>query len=810
MTWPRSRMLRRAIGSFLLGLGALGLSVSATSRGAMLLPLLALVLGNTCVSPHDGSPALNLPQPLERPLSDPEADAVRHVVERRCMVCHACYDAPCQLVLASPDGLLRGASKDPVYHASRLLAARPTRLGIDAQTPSEWHKLGFFPVTESRADGSPSPLLAMLALGAVHDFAPDQPLPGDFPLDRDRALSCPRAEEFPAYAAEHPNGGMPYGMARLSDEEYRILGEWAASGAPARPPPPLPADLSAEIAHWESLLNASSLEARVAARYAYEHWAFAHLYFPSHPDGPFFEIVRSRTPPGESITVIATRFPYDDPGTAHYWYRLRRIDATIVDKTHITYRLGSERAERYRELFLSGDWHATRFPSWQPKQASNPFVTFAEIPARARYRFFLDDTRYFVDTFIRGPVCHGNAATDVIDDRFFIAFLDPDHDLSIVDPSLLRDAKEFLRLPAEGGENLMASWLRYDNSQRRWRDRRADGYHKWLAGRAPDLDFVWNGDGSNRGALLTVFRNRDNATVLEGWLGADPKTVWVMDYPIFERIYYDLVAGFDVFGNVGHQLGVRLYMDNLRMESEDLFLVLLPEPLREKIRASWYIGATKQLDYLLVNRLRSHGIASGVRYRTDDPKAELIALMLARNAAVAGPPDRINRCSGPGCERASATPVERRADLAFQKLSAARGRFAQHLPEVALVRVGAPGGRDAAAYTLIHDREHTNVAAIFREEDRLAPDRDRVTVLPGIVGSYPNFVFDVPADEIEGFVDAILALGPPKDVTALAAHWGVRRSSPRFWPTIDWLQDRLIEQNRREAGLLDWSRYDNL
>jgi len=40
---------------------------------------------------------------------------------------------------------------------------------------------------------------------------------------RDRALSCPRADEFAAYAAEHPSGGMPYGMARLTDEEYRII-----------------------------------------------------------------------------------------------------------------------------------------------------------------------------------------------------------------------------------------------------------------------------------------------------------------------------------------------------------------------------------------------------------------------------------------------------------------------------------------------------------------------------------------------------------------------------------------------------------
>jgi len=47
-----------------------------------------------------------------------------------------------------------------------------------------------------------------------------------------------------------------------------------------------------------------------------------------------------------------------------------------------------------------------------------------------------------------------------------------------------------------------------------------------------------------------------------------------------ECIHYLLVAGFDVYGNIGHQLSTRLYMDFLRMESEFGFLALLPEETR--------------------------------------------------------------------------------------------------------------------------------------------------------------------------------------------------------------------------------------
>src|SRR5262245_9697418 len=52
---------------------------------------------------------------------------VRSILDNRCAVCHGCNDAPCQLNLASHQGLTRGASAQRVY-ATRLLSAEPTRL----------------------------------------------------------------------------------------------------------------------------------------------------------------------------------------------------------------------------------------------------------------------------------------------------------------------------------------------------------------------------------------------------------------------------------------------------------------------------------------------------------------------------------------------------------------------------------------------------------------------------------------------------------------------------------------------------------
>src|SRR5699024_11806746 len=75
-------------------------------------------------------------------------------IEQKCLACHGCYDAPCQLKFETPEGLERGAHKQEVYNGSRLRAANTTRLGYDAHTEEEWRDLGFYSVrSEERRVG---------------------------------------------------------------------------------------------------------------------------------------------------------------------------------------------------------------------------------------------------------------------------------------------------------------------------------------------------------------------------------------------------------------------------------------------------------------------------------------------------------------------------------------------------------------------------------------------------------------------------------------------------------------------------------
>ncbi|MBW2542779.1 MAG: fatty acid cis/trans isomerase [Deltaproteobacteria bacterium] len=786
------------------------------SRAATALWLLAttlLCLGMTCAQAPPVELA-TLPAPAESELISFD-EQVKPVLDRRCVVCHGCYDAPCQLLLSSHEGVDRGATKDPVYHSTRLLTAPLTRLEIDAQTTAEWREKNFYSVLENSAsEGYGSLLLNMLALGQSRPVTPDARLPEDFPLAIDRELSCPTEAEFEAYAREHPLGGMPYGMAPLTDRELGVLSSWVQQGAPPPPaPPPPPRAALVQIEQWEGFLNGPSLKQRITSRYLFEHWIFAHLYFEDLPTGPFFRILRSSTPPGAPAVEIATRRPYDDPGPEDFWYRLVPIESTIVHKTHIVYPLGESRMRRLSELFLASDWEPSKLPEYDANEGSNPFETFAEIPARSRYQFLLDDAQYFVMTFIRGPVCRGQVAVSVIEDHFFVTFLDPDSDMSIVDDTFLDETKSLLSLPGENESDLAVGrlWIKYNIAQRRYLAARK----KFYALHDPDnlgptLDAIWDGDGHNRNALLTVFRHFDNATVVQGFVGEIPKTAWVIDFPLFERIYYDLVANFDVFGNVGHQISTRLYMDHLRMQSENLFLAFLPADRRQEIRESWYVGAERDRSYR-VNKIVSMDHGTQIQFETADVKKELLEKILARNPAVAGPPDRLNRCGEPPCDLPKATPIEQRVQRALQRITGRTGAWVSQLPEMAFLVVRSRHQpRLDASYTLVHNRAHTNVAAMFGEDKRLIPEQDTLTIVRGYLGSYPNLLFEVDINDLETFTHTLMSIENATDFEKFVDRWGIRRTSPRFWSTVDWIHQDARRRRPTKAGIFDFGRYQNL
>src|SRR3989339_64930 len=146
---------------------------------------------------------------------------VKPLLDKRCVVCHSCYNSPCQLKLDSFEGADRGATKRAVYNATRLKSMDPT--------------------------------------------------------------CAENQEELGGYLEKHPNRGMPFGFPPLKQEEFDLVAGWLVQGAKGPDAvqqeiltTPKASDARA-IKQWESFLNRDDAKHAMTARYLYEHLFLAHL-----------------------------------------------------------------------------------------------------------------------------------------------------------------------------------------------------------------------------------------------------------------------------------------------------------------------------------------------------------------------------------------------------------------------------------------------------------------------------------------------------------------------------------------------------
>ncbi|MFI5304232.1 MAG: fatty acid cis/trans isomerase [Nitrospiria bacterium] len=148
--------------------------------------------------------------------------------------------------------------------SSRTLKATPTgaaRASIRCSTN------GIQPSPEANRDGSV--MYRMLALKQRHSLPPGPILSEkEFDFGPDRYRQCPQINEMGRFEERLPLWDMPLGK------------------SPKR-----------RHAQGTALMS----------RYIYEHWFVGHFYFDDLPENEYFERVRSATPPGEPIKVIATR-----------------------------------------------------------------------------------------------------------------------------------------------------------------------------------------------------------------------------------------------------------------------------------------------------------------------------------------------------------------------------------------------------------------------------------------------------------------------------------------------------------------------
>ena len=743
---------------------------------------------------------------LGSPSSNQFLNEVKPIIDNRCVVCHACYDAPCQLKMTSVEGIDRGASKDLVYEGTRLTATTPTRLFEDADTTEQWRALGFHPILNERMQtptaNIEAGLVARLLIQKEEHPLPDEVQLEGFDFSTNREQVCPTIEELDQYQRDYPTWGMPYGMPNLSSQEYSTLIRWVNEGSLMNKAIPLTFEQQSMVNHYEALFNNDSVKHQLVARYIYEHLFLSHLYFSELSDQTprFFTLVRSVTPPGQPVKRIATRRPYDDPQVDRVYYRIIPEQATIVDKTHMPFALNTERMQNWHDWFFSDNYPVTQLPSYAPDVAANPMTAFDELPVKSRFKFMLDNSQNTISAFIKGPVCRGQLALNVINDHFWIFFLDPDKsDLPEVD-AFYRAQEDNLKLPSELESNTLpiTSWVSYSRQQARYLEAKSEFINQTFEnGQHLDTNLIWTGNGTNPNAALTIFRHFDSASVVRGMVGETPKTAWILDYALLERIHYLLVAGFDVYGNFGHQLITRMFMDFLRLEGESNFIALLPLEMRHKEHSSWYINQSPQLSDFLQRNITPFSQPSQVHYRTNDPKAELFQMLQHKLSPVLD-----NRYA------ITETGFRAENETLLRQIDQIQGEGLRSIPQIMMLMIESNQGKQQL-FTLLHNNAHTNISSLFDEESNRDFKHDSLTLVRGVIGSYPAAYLSLEEDQIPLLTKMLKEMRNEEDYVKLLDAFSIRRSNPDFWSFSDRVHHWYKQDQPIEFGLLDYNRFEN-
>ena len=741
---------------------------------------------------------------------------VKPILDKRCVVCHSCYNAPCQLKLSSFDGLERGATKAAVYNAERLYASEQTRLFIDGHSEKDWRKKDFFSVVKNSAQKGFNDSIMMHLLQEKVD---NPEIKGEFRPETEELICSRNQEEVGEYLEKKEHRGMPYGFPNMSDDEFKTLKTWLTQGAKGPTPEEVEAyktpspQASKKIEKWEQFLNHPDAKHAMTARYLYEHLYLAHINF-GNSDKEFFELVRSKTPSPEAIDLIPTIRPYDNPKVEKFYYRFQKIYSTIVHKTHMVVVANDAYLRNVQELFIDTPWMEKPYiANYGKKRSANPFLTFAQIPPKVRYQYLLDNAHYIIMTFIRGPVCRGQIALAAIHDHFWVMFQDPKYDIGVQRPSILIEQADNLRLPTELGSQAtvfkafsneyLDSYLSYYKTKQKILD---SIYPNGL-----EMEAIYKGKRASDAPFMTIYRHFNSASVHKGAIGAMPRTLWVIDYSHLERIYYNLVAGFDVYGNVAHQLHVRRYMDFLRFEGELNFISFMPKEQQLKMFKKWNKGDS-WIEAHTEDDIWKR--PSAVQFKTDTPAQEFVENIvhnhLLKDTNISF--DTINYVAlgakRPTLPQAYISHEDIRNG--FRALTAPGTGFINKVVDygvnVVYVRLKLKDGTSVMG-SMVINRWHGNVNSLLLADSTLDSAKDTIDFHVGPVGSYPNIFFVVKEDEIGEFFDMLMHFKQNETYINSLKKFAISRDDKDFWKHYDWFQEYFNKSKPLISGLFDLNRY---
>jgi hypothetical protein len=232
------------------------------------------------------------------------------------------------------------------------------------------------------------------------------------------------------------------------------------------------------------------------------------------------------------------------------------------------------------------------------------------------------------------------------------------------------------------------------------------------------------------------------------------------------------------------------------MEGEANFLTLMPLKSRKPVVDFWYRGASDDVKNYLFGDHFDYALETAVTYKTDKPQQELYGLLRERIGENLSQHFSLQQVS------------DKKLRKQIGRLQQTQGVGLSVLPEASILRVDDATGK-RIYFTLLHNKSYSNISQLLNGNERRRPAEDNLTVVPGIIGAYPNAFFKTTTVTLGEFVDQFASLQSEADYDALLDNFGIRRTNPDFWAFSDALQRDYLQIEPVTGAILDYNRFEN-
>lgn len=709
---------------------------------------------------------------------------VQPLLAKRCVACHACYEAPCLLHFNSYESIQRGLTKE--VNVSMIVDLPQNRLkeapifsgpnNSPRWDQPAWAKRNFAPLFRMDKNGEldldKSLFTMVLQQGKLN--TPEFSLhPNGFSKTHICSLDF---EKLKGFYQKYPQSGMPYALPKLEESEYEILDLWIKHGAPGpktstrnswnQPSNPR------VINSMENFLNGVNPKIKLSARYIYEHSILSHIHFKGTPEDEFYELVRANNLSGPPVEIVTEKG--NDLISIPFFYRLKRVHDVIARKTHALWELDDASIAEWKLMFLEPVWDdedkiEKNLSLLSPSDLKDPMKYFKQIPEKSRFSFMVKNAEMLVGEIIISPSCSGKLATWAIKDHFWVFFLTSNGNEKFLQSKKIRQSFT---------ERI------FKNSSKTKTPLAINEFHL-----DPEMS-------------LSLFRHESNVTVLKGLRGGEPQSYWLMDYQNYEDLYYNLVINYNPYGKVAHQILTWEHFVNNRKVAEKRFIDLFISTDKNCKKCGEWVW--DRWENGIVER-----VASEEMLMNEAVKKIQDQVVFVMHSGFGTDVDTLNY---PDHQSTTISQLNiREWERQLLELTHKKNHsMLLNFPDVIYVKFNDEAGKEFL-YSIVTNRTYennNNLAIGLIDQNMLLMAEENTLVLSrGLVGNHPNLIVNLKMDDAFEFIEKLKSIQTPEDWVSFRKQFALRRNSSEFWRVYDEITSWQKEHEPLYSGVIDLNFY---